>query len=122
VGSRESTAKASWGRGQAVSVGTGVEARGPSGAQDRQGSLQPGTVLFHEGLKGDYDLSRLRVKACKQGSDSLAVQWLGLGAFTAGALGSIPGWGTKIPQAARLGQTNHTSRSPEGQRFGGENE
>ena len=28
----------------------------------------------------------------------LAVQWLGLGGFTAGGLGSIPGRGTKIPQ------------------------
>ena len=28
------------------------------------------------------------------------VQWLGLGAFTAGAPGSIPDWGTKIPQGA----------------------
>ena len=31
--------------------------------------------------------------------NSLAVQWLGLGAFTAEGPGSIPGWGTKIPQA-----------------------
>ena len=31
--------------------------------------------------------------------DSLAVQWLGLGAFTAKGPGSIPGWGTKIPEA-----------------------
>ena len=30
---------------------------------------------------------------------SLAVQWLGLGAFTAVAQGSIPGQGTKIAQA-----------------------
>ena len=30
--------------------------------------------------------------------NSLAVQWLGLGAFTAVGLGSIPGWGTKILQ------------------------
>ena len=29
--------------------------------------------------------------------NSLAVQWLGLGAFTAEGLGSIPVWGTKIP-------------------------
>ena len=32
--------------------------------------------------------------------NSLAVQWLGLGAFTARVIGSIPGGGTKIPQAA----------------------
>ena len=32
---------------------------------------------------------------------SLAVQWLGLCAFTAEVLGSIPGQGTKIPEAAR---------------------
>ena len=32
------------------------------------------------------------------------VQWLGLGAFTAESLGSIPGRGTKIPQATRHGQ------------------
>ena len=39
-----------------------------------------------------------------QGS-SLAVQWLGLGAFTAMAPGSIPipGWGIKIPQAVQCG-------------------
>ena len=29
----------------------------------------------------------------------LAVQWLGLQAFTAKGVGSIPGWGTEIPQA-----------------------
>ena len=37
--------------------------------------------------------------------NSLAVQWLGLGAFTAGAQGSIPGWGTKIPHDAQHSQT-----------------
>ena len=31
--------------------------------------------------------------------ESLVVQWLGLCASTAGGQGSIPGWGTKIPQA-----------------------
>ena len=31
------------------------------------------------------------------------VQWLRLGAFTAEDLGLIPGWGSKIPQAMRLG-------------------
>ena len=38
--------------------------------------------------------------------NSLAVQWLGLHTFTAMALGLIPGWGTKIPQAAQCGQKN----------------
>ena len=36
--------------------------------------------------------------------NSLVVQWLGLGAFTAESLGSVPGCGTNIPQAVRCGQ------------------
>ena len=32
------------------------------------------------------------------------IQWLGLCAFTAEGAGSIPGWGTKIPQALRHSQ------------------
>ena len=39
----------------------------------------------------------------KQGNP-LVVQWLGLHALTAEGLGSIPGQGTQIPQAARLSQ------------------
>ena len=35
----------------------------------------------------------------KQKENSLAVQWLGLRAFTAEGADSIPGRGTKIPQA-----------------------
>ena len=38
--------------------------------------------------------------------NSLAVPWSGLCAFLAEGAGSIPGWGTKIPQAARRGQIN----------------
>ena len=34
----------------------------------------------------------------------LAVQWLGLCTFTAEGTGSIPGQGTKIPQAVRRSQ------------------
>ena len=41
---------------------------------------------------------------------SLVVQWLGLGAFTAMAPGSIPGRGTKILQAARHGQKKKKKR------------
>ena len=36
--------------------------------------------------------------------NSLVVQWLGLRASTAGGMSSIPGQGTKIPQAKRHGQ------------------
>ena len=36
--------------------------------------------------------------------NSLVVLWLGLCAFTAKGTVSIPGWGTKIPQAMRRGR------------------
>ena len=36
--------------------------------------------------------------------NSLAVQWLEIHAFTAEGTGSIPGWGTKIPQDTRRSQ------------------
>ena len=32
----------------------------------------------------------------------MAVQWLGLYASSAGGIGLIPGWGTKIPQAGDI--------------------
>ena len=34
----------------------------------------------------------------------MTVEWLGLNASTSEGLGSIPGWGTKIPQAVQCGQ------------------
>ena len=40
-------------------------------------------------------------KNCLTGN-SLAVQWLGLQAFTAEDTGSIPGWGTKILRSHKL--------------------
>ena len=40
----------------------------------------------------------------EEGGDSLAVQWLGLHASTAGGMGLIPGRGTKIPQTVPHGQ------------------
>ena len=43
-------------------------------------------------------LQRTRDKVKKMGT-SLAVQWLGLCASTAGGRGSIPGWGTRISHA-----------------------
>lgn len=43
-------------------------------------------------------MSSLESLGCKS-RDSLAVQELGLGAFSAGALGSISGLGTNLPQA-----------------------
>ena len=38
--------------------------------------------------------------------NALAVQWLGLRAFTAEGTGSIPGRGSKIPQTVLCGQIN----------------
>ena len=34
--------------------------------------------------------------------NSLAVWWLGLRIFTVAGRGSVPGWGTNIPQAVQL--------------------
>ena len=39
-----------------------------------------------------------------QGRTSLVVQWLRLCAFNAEAMGSIPGWGIRVPHAAWQGQ------------------
>ena len=49
-----------------------------------------------------YDIYS-RLKNLKSGN-SLVVQWLGLHAFTAEGASSIPGWGTKILQAAQRSQ------------------
>ena len=43
--------------------------------------------------------------------NSLVVQWLGLCVFTAECAGSIPGWGTKIPQAMQHGQKKKKEES-----------
>ena len=43
------------------------------------------------------------VKKIVQGT-SLVVQWLRLHTPSAGGVGSIPGWGTKMPRAAQRGQ------------------
>ena len=40
------------------------------------------------------------------------VQWLGLCTSTAGGVGLIPDWGTKIPQAMCLGQTPTPPEKP----------
>ena len=46
----------------------------------------------------------------KEPGNSLAVQWLRLQASTAGGTGLIPGWGTKIPYAARHDQRKKKKR------------
>ena len=50
--------------------------------------------------------SRATSKRSKNKSigNSMVVQWLQLCAFTANGPGSIPGWGTKIPQTAQHSQ------------------
>ena len=44
------------------------------------------------------------------GETSLAVQWLRLHAPNAQGIGSIPGWGTKIPHAVLCGQKKKKKR------------
>ena len=51
----------------------------------------------------------LRVKRRPSGN-SLAVQWVRLCASTAGAGGSIPGWGTMITHAAQCSQKKKKKR------------
>ena len=53
-----------------------------------------------------------RMAERKQNRNSLVVQWLGLHASTAGGLGSIPGQGTKIPQASWWGQKQTNKQKP----------
>ena len=48
--------------------------------------------------------------------NSLAVQWLGLFAFIAEGLGSVPGWGANIPQATQRGQ-DKKKRLPKKENF-----
>ena len=43
------------------------------------------------------------------------VQGLGLHTFTAEGTGSVPGWGTKIPQAAQWGQKKKKKKQKEGE-------
>ena len=80
---------------------------------------QPTNTYFHHHLiKREKDIStlrkddlilRIKEKVC---GNSLAVQWLGLHAFTAKGLGSVPGRGTRIPQAVRCGQKQKKSGRP----------
>ena len=42
---------------------------------------------------------------------TLAVQWLRLHAPTAGGMGSIPGWGTKVPHAIQLGHSKKKDKN-----------
>ena len=67
---------------------------------------QPGAL---EGFSRRVTCLDLRFQKFPLGS-SLAVQWLGPGAFTAEG----PGRGTKIPQAVRRGQNNFLNKVPSG--------
>ena len=59
-----------------------------------------------DGVTGDTVMGDMAFASFKRAWhwNSLLVQWLGLGAFTAKDPGSIPSWRTKIPQAGWYGQ------------------
>ena len=76
-----------------------------------QGLGEKGWQVKHRGFLGQWDYSYdadmvdTLVKSHRMYTrNSLAVQWLGFHACTAGGTGSIPGWGPKILQARRHGQ------------------
>ena len=52
------------------------------------------------------NLKLFQTKSFFKGGNYLVVLWLGLCTFTARGTGLIPGWETKIPQAAWYGQKN----------------
>ena len=63
--------------------------------------------MFSKEQSGSYFKNRL--------GTSLAVQWLGLCASTAGVMGSIPGRRTKISEAARRSQKKKKKEEEEEQ-------
>ena len=65
-------------------------------------------IKFYSTILSDFRKQNLIIKKKKKKTlgNSLVVQWLRLHTFTAVGLGSIPGRGTKIPQAVLHGQTN----------------
>ena len=75
-----------------------------------------GNTLSWTGWLKDRNIFSHRSESSKsknQGT-SLAVQWLGLCASTAGGTGSIPGQGTKILQASQCGQNKQTNKQNQG--------
>ena len=68
--------------------------------------LFPRLTAQPEGAAYQVDLAKAnrRSQRCEVGT-SLAVQWLGLRASTAGGMGSIPGQGIKIPHATQHSQS-----------------
>ena len=78
-----------------------AQAGGTPGSQwDPKGHFKVSQVLFRE-IHSCYMLAiEEPVLKRKRTGTSLVVQWLRLCTFTAGGMGSIPGWGTKILHAA----------------------
>ena len=54
-------------------------------------------------------LSMTTMKTKRYFGNSLVIQWLGFHVSTAKGPGSIAGWGTGIPQAARSGQKKRSN-------------
>ena len=52
-------------------------------------------------LKQNLKKKKTQLKKNYNPRTSLAVQWFGLSVSNAGSAGSIPGWGTKIPNATQ---------------------
>ena len=68
-------------------------------SEENQGRKDPKSLMC------EYAYERLIIRL----ASSLAVQQLGLHALTVEDLGSIPGWGTKIPQAIQSSQKKESN-------------
>ena len=103
--------------------------RGPVRSKMRR-FLRPGHDPARERLKRDlFQFNKVRRVEGQPGvygrheavtlpGNPMAVQWLGHHTLTAEGAGSIPGWRTKIPQAALRGRTNKQKVSPSPQAGG----
>ena len=63
------------------------------------GEVDNGDLIYNQEYKVLRKIDKNRLLG-----NSLAVQWLGLHAPTAGGTGSIPSWGTKSPHATEHSQ------------------
>ena len=93
---------------EAEDASGGAEVPGSAGVPLTPGHRRGRSVASHTAFGARGVALQRRWRQDRPGpGDFLAVQWLGPGSVTAGSPGSIPGWGTKIPEVTWRGQKEH---------------